>query len=105
MDPNNEIMVPRAGVEPARGCPQRFLSSITACTRSFAGVRREYKSTLTARSTVRRRSPKFALTAVKLLSNQPVGERPFSIFLGLVYSGGRSVELTDWRVAAVPRQG
>ena len=66
-----EILVPRAGVEPARGCPQRFLSSITPRTRSFAGVRPEYKSTLSARSSVRRRSPKFALTAVKLLSDRP----------------------------------
>jgi hypothetical protein len=33
------ILVPRAGVEPARGCPQRFLSSANGCSRSFAGIR------------------------------------------------------------------
>ena len=48
--------------------PSAVFDSIKACTRLFAGVRHEYKSTLTARSTVRRRSPKFALTAVKPLS-------------------------------------
>jgi hypothetical protein len=50
---------------------------MAGCTRSFAGVRREYKSTLLAHSSVRRRSPKFALTAVKLLSSQGSGSSPF----------------------------
>jgi hypothetical protein len=34
-----EILVPRAGVEPARGCPQRFSRPPNECSLTFADVR------------------------------------------------------------------
>jgi hypothetical protein len=61
-------VVPRAGVEPARGCPQRFLSSANGAQAVVRERSLQYENRPRVRSSVRRHTPRFALTPVKLLS-------------------------------------